>query len=64
MEHRNIGFKIEVLGMDTWRWTILPRTPWDLTLVGQVRATHEQAIAHCKAEIDALLARESMDASV
>ena len=64
MKHRNIGFKIEVLGLDTWRWTILPRTLWDLTLVGQVRATHEQAIAHCKAEIDTMLARESMDASV
>ena len=59
MEHRNISFKIDILGVDTWRWTILPRTPRDLTLVGQVRATHEQAIAHCKAEIDAMLARES-----
>ena len=42
----------------------LPRTPWDLTLVGQVRATHEQAKAHCEAEIDSMLARQSMDASV
>jgi hypothetical protein len=58
MEYRNIGFRIDILGVDTWRWTILPRTPSDLTLVGQVRATHEQAIAHCKAEIDAMLARE------
>jgi hypothetical protein len=59
MEHRNITFRIDVLGVDTWRWTILPGTPWDLTLVGQVRAIHEQAIAHCKAEIDAMLARKS-----
>jgi hypothetical protein len=58
MEHRNIGFKIDILGVDTWRWTILPRTQWDLTLVGQVRGTLEQAIAHCQAEIDAMLARE------
>jgi hypothetical protein len=28
-------------------------------MLGRVRATHEQAIAHCKAEIDAMLARES-----
>ena len=59
MEHRNISFRIDILGVDTWRWTILPRTPRDLTLVGRVRATHEEAIAHCKAEIDAMLARES-----
>ena len=64
MEHRSIGFNIDVLGVDTWRWTILPRTPWDLTLVGQVRVTYEQAIAHCKTEIDAMLARESMNSSV
>ena len=25
MEHRNISFKIDILGVDTWRWTILPR---------------------------------------
>jgi hypothetical protein len=59
MEYRNIRFRIDILGVDTWRWTILPRTPWDLTLVGQVRATHEEAIAHGKSEIDAMLARES-----
>jgi hypothetical protein len=59
MEHRSIRFRIDILGVDTWRWTILPRTPLDLTLVGQVRATHEEAIAHCKSEIDAMLARES-----
>ena len=63
MEHRNISFKIDILGVDTWRWTILPRTLCDLTLVGQVRATQEQAIAHCKAEIDAMLARESEKSS-
>jgi hypothetical protein len=58
MEHRNVSFEIDILGADTWRWTILPRTPWDLTLVGQVRGTHEQAVDHCKVEIDAMLARE------
>jgi hypothetical protein len=58
MEHRDVSFEIDILGADTWRWTILPRTPWDLTLVGRVRGTHEQAVDHCKVEIDAMLARE------
>jgi hypothetical protein len=58
MEHRSVSFEIDILGADTWRWTILPRTPWDLTLVGQVRGTNEQAVDHCKVEIDAMLARE------
>lgn len=63
MEYRNVSFEVDVSGVDTWRWTLLPRTPWDLTFVGQVRAIHEQAIAHCKAEIDAMLARESEESS-
>jgi hypothetical protein len=42
----------------------LPRTPWDLTLVGQVLPTHGQAKAHCEAEIESIFARQSMDASV
>jgi hypothetical protein len=58
MEHRSVSFEIDILGADTWRWTILPRTPWDLTLVGQLRGTREQAVDHCKVEIDAMLARE------
>ena len=42
----------------------LPRTPWDLTLVGQVLPTDGQAKAHCEAEIESIFARQSMDASV
>ena len=64
MKHRNIGFKIEVLGLDTWRWTILPPNAMGPNPCWTGASTHEQAIAHCKAEIDAMLARESMDASV
>jgi hypothetical protein len=59
MRHNNIGFKIDILGVDTWRWTISPRTPQDVAIIGQVRCSREQAIAHCRAEIDALVARAS-----
>jgi hypothetical protein len=57
-KHRNINFQIDVLGVDRWRWTILPRRATDLTLIGQVSGTREQAAAYCIAEIDAMLARE------
>ena len=43
---------------------LFARTPWGLTLVGQVRATHGQAKAHCEAEIKSMFAWKSMDASV
>ena len=58
MEYRNVNFEIDILGVDIWRWTILPRKASDLTLIGQVRGTRDQAIDHCKIEIDAILARE------
>ena len=58
MEPRGVGFSIDILGVDTWRWTIRPRTPADPTRVGQLRGTNEQAVAHCKAQIDAVLERE------
>ena len=62
MKYRNVNFEIDILGVDTWRWTILPRRASDLTLIGQARGTRDQAIAYCTTEIDGLLARE--DAAV
>ena len=58
MEYRNVNFEIDILGVDIWRWTILPRKASDLTLIGQVRVTRDRAIDHCKIEIDTILARE------
>ena len=57
-KYRNVNFEIEVLGLESWRWTIRPRRNSDVTLVGQARGTREQAIAMCQAEIDAMLARQ------
>jgi hypothetical protein len=58
VKYRNVNFEVDVLAMDTWRWTILARRASDLTLVGQAQGTRDQAIAHCMAEIDAMFARE------
>jgi hypothetical protein len=58
VKYRNVNFEVDVLAMDTWRWTILARRASDLTLVGQAQGTRDQAIARCMAEIDAMLARE------
>jgi hypothetical protein len=57
-KHRNVNFAIDVLGVDRWRWTILPRRAADPTLIDQVSGTRDQAVAHCQAEIDVMLARE------
>jgi len=62
MKYRNVDFEIDLLGVGIWRWTILPKRVFGLTLIGQVRGTHDEAVTHCKAEIDALLIREA-DAS-
>ena len=61
VEHRNVSFSIDILGVDTWRWTIRPRSPGDLTRVGQFRGTHEQAVANCRSQIDAILARDDAE---
>jgi hypothetical protein len=58
MEYRNVNFEIDILGVDIWRWTILPRKASNLTLIGQVRGTRDRAIDHCKIEIDTILARD------
>jgi hypothetical protein len=58
MKYRNVNFEVDILGVGVWRWTILPRRASDLTLIAQARGTRDEAIAHCKTEIDALLARE------
>jgi hypothetical protein len=55
MIYRNVNFRVEVLGLNTWRWTILPRSRRGLSFVGQISGTYEQAIDHCKVEIDKLL---------
>jgi hypothetical protein len=52
MEYRNVNFEIDILGVDIWRWTILPRKASNLTLIGQVRGTRDRAIDHCKIGID------------
>jgi hypothetical protein len=59
MKYRNVNFEIDLLAVDEWRWTILPRRASDLTLAGQFSGTRDQAAACCKSEIDALLAREN-----
>jgi hypothetical protein len=58
MEHRNVRFSIDIIGVDTWRWTVFPAALGALMRVGQSRGTREQAIADCKGEIDSMLARE------
>ena len=58
MKYRNVNFEIDLLGVEIWRWTILPRRASDLTLVGQTRGTRDEAIDYCMVEIDGLLARE------
>jgi hypothetical protein len=57
MKYRSVAFKIDVLGVDTWRWSILPDQTPGLTLVGQVRGTRDQAETYCRSEINALLER-------
>ena len=53
-------FKIDIIGVDIWRWSIGPDQTAGLTLVGQVRGTRDQAEANSRSEIDALseIARE------
>ena len=58
MKYRNVHFEIDILGVDMWRSTNLPRRASDLTLIGQARGTRDEAIAYCATEIDGLLARE------
>ena len=58
MKYRNVNFEVDILGLDIWRWTIRPRKAGGLTFVGQARGTRDEAIDHCKSEIDAMLARE------
>ena len=55
--YRDFVFKIDILGSDIWRWTILPRLESDLTLIGQFVGPREKAISYCRAEIDRVLAR-------
>jgi len=57
MKYRNVNFEVDLLALDKWRWAILPRKASDLTLIGQAGGTRDQAVAHCMAEIDAMLAR-------
>lgn len=59
MKYRNVNFEVDILGVGVWRWTILPRRASDLTLMDQVRGTCDEAIAHSKTEIVAILAREN-----
>jgi hypothetical protein len=59
MIHRDVSFKIDLLGLSSWRWTIEPRSQSGFTCIGTAYGTYDEAVAHCKAEIDALLARES-----
>ena len=59
MKYRSVNFEVDLLSVDRWRWTILPRRAADLTLIGQVNGTRDQAAAYCKSEIDAMLAREN-----
>lgn len=44
-------FKVEAIGVDVWRWTILPHHRNDLTLVGQEIGARQRAIDHCKFEV-------------
>ena len=36
MIYRSVNFRVEVLGLNTWRWTILPRSRRGLSFVGQI----------------------------
>jgi hypothetical protein len=63
MKYRNVNFEVDLLGVDTWRWSILPRRATDLTLIGQARGIRDQAVAYCMAEIDAMLERETTNAN-
>ena len=59
-EYKKVKFKIDILGTNAWRWTVLPRRQDELTLIGQVVGTEEIAIAHCQSEIDGLLERDEL----
>jgi hypothetical protein len=59
MKYRNVNFEVDLVAVDKWRWAILPRRASGLTLIGQAGGTRDQAIAHCMAEIDAMLEREN-----
>jgi hypothetical protein len=58
MEYRNVSFEVDVLGVDMWRWTLFAQNAVGPDPCWAGASDHEQAIAHCKAEIDAMLARE------
>jgi hypothetical protein len=58
-------FKIDIIGVDTWRWSIRADEKARLTLVGQVRGTREQAEVNSWSQITSLLAiAKARDASV
>jgi hypothetical protein len=53
--YRQIAFKIEIIDADRWRWTILPPRAGDLTVIGQIAGTMDQAASYCQAQIDQML---------
>ncbi|MDR3466503.1 MAG: hypothetical protein P4M07_11210 [Xanthobacteraceae bacterium] len=52
MEYRGIRFELDVIGLDTWRWTVHTDTPSGFRLIGQFRGTRDAAIFHCRSVID------------
>ncbi len=57
--YRRVIFKIEVIGSDLWRWSILPRRETDITLIGQFAGSKDEALTYCRSEIDKLVKEHS-----
>ena len=53
--YQNVAFRLDIIGLDIWRWTILPESPGGMTLIGQVVGSKEHAVSHCRSEIDKAL---------
>jgi hypothetical protein len=59
MKYRNVEFKINIVGLDRWRWMILPRQLPGFTWVGQVCGKRMHAIAACEVAIARILEEEA-----
>jgi len=52
MDHRGVRFELDIIGLETWRWTIHTDIPRGFRMIGQFRGKRDAAIAHCLSTID------------
>jgi hypothetical protein len=54
MQHRGVTYEVKPLGdsRSHWRWIVFRNQPLGPTTLGESKGTFEEAVDHCKREID------------